>query len=297
MPMVAEAAFAMLACARIGAIHSVVVRGLRRGEPRDPHRRRAAEGDGHLPTPACAAARAVPYKHLVDESIRLAQHPPGSRRHRQPRARQGDNVVAGRDLDYATLRARSTWTRRCRASGWRRARPSVTSSTRRGTHGQAEGRAARHRRLRRRAGDRRCGGSSGVRAGRGRCSRTSDIGWVVGHSYIVYGPLINGKHDDHVRRPADPPRPRHLVERSSPRTGSRRCSARPRAIRVLKKQDTAYMQAHEPVDAQVRVPRRRAPRRAARRGWASDNLGVADRRQLLADRNRLADFFRLAARP
>jgi propionyl-CoA synthetase len=41
---------------------------------------------------------------------------------------------------------------------------------------------------------------------------TSDIGWVVGHSYIVYGPLIHGMTTIVLRGPADPPGSGHLVE-------------------------------------------------------------------------------------
>ena len=44
MPMIPEAVFAMLACARLGAIHSVVFGGFASAEPREPHRRRRARG-------------------------------------------------------------------------------------------------------------------------------------------------------------------------------------------------------------------------------------------------------------
>ncbi len=76
MPMIPEAVFAMLACARIGAIHSVVFGGFAAASLADAHRRRAAEGDDHRRRRHARAARPIPYKPLVDESIRLAKHPP-----------------------------------------------------------------------------------------------------------------------------------------------------------------------------------------------------------------------------
>ena len=102
---------------------------------------------------------------------------------------------------------------------------------------------------------------------------TSDIGWVVGHSYIVYGPLHQRLDDDHVRGPADPPRPGiwwKIVAEHKVKT----MFSSPTAIRVLKKQDPAYMKEHdlstlkylflagEPLDEPT-----------AR--WVSDALGVA----------------------
>src|SRR5512138_3142954 len=75
MPMIAEAAFAMLACARIGAIHSVVFGGFAAASL-------ATRIDDAKPKVLFTAdagmrgGKAVPYKHLVDEAIRLAKHPP-----------------------------------------------------------------------------------------------------------------------------------------------------------------------------------------------------------------------------
>jgi len=73
MPMVAEAAFAMLACARIGAIHSVVFGGFAAASLAtridDARPKVMVTSDAGM-----RGGKAVPYKHLVDESIRLAQH-------------------------------------------------------------------------------------------------------------------------------------------------------------------------------------------------------------------------------
>src|SRR3989441_13291155 len=75
MPMIPEAAFAMLACARIGAIHSVVFGGFAAASL-------ATRIDDARPTvmvtadAGMRAGKSVPYKHLVDEAMRLANHPP-----------------------------------------------------------------------------------------------------------------------------------------------------------------------------------------------------------------------------
>ena len=74
---------------------------------------------------------------------------------------------------------------------------------------------------------------------------TSDIGWVVGHSYIVYAPLLNGSTTIMYEGLPIRPDPGDLVE---DRRTSTRCTtmfSSPTAIRVLKKQDPAYMKQHD----------------------------------------------------
>src|SRR5436190_6066610 len=105
MPMIPEAAFAMLACVRIGAVHSVVFGGFAAASL-------ATRIDDARPTlmvtsdAGMRAGKAIPYKHLVDEAIRLALNPP----RRVLIVNRGLDaampIVAGRDVDYATLRAR-----------------------------------------------------------------------------------------------------------------------------------------------------------------------------------------------
>ena len=116
---------------------------------------------------------------------------------------------------------------------------------------------------------------------------TSDIGWVVGHSYIIYAPLINGSttimYEGLPIRP-DPAIWWQIVERFKVRT----MFSSPTAIRVLKKQDPAYMHKHDLGVAAVPVPRRRAAGRADG-ALGGRRAGRRDRRQLLADRDRLAD--------
>jgi propionyl-CoA synthetase len=103
MPMVPEAAFAMLACARIGAIHSVVFGGFASVSLAT----RIDDAQPKVIVSADAGSRAgkpVPYKHLLDEAIALAKFPP-SRVLMVNRGLATAAMVAGRDVDYAKLRA------------------------------------------------------------------------------------------------------------------------------------------------------------------------------------------------
>ena len=240
MPMIAEAVFAMLACVRIGAIHSVVFGGFAAASLAN----RIDDAKPKVMVTADAGMRAgkvVPYKPLTDDALRARQVAAGARGDRRPWPRPASMTrVAGRDLDYATLRAQHM-DARCRASGSSRA-SRRTSSTRRA----------------RPASRRAC--SATPAATRSRCSRrcsdifclapgetmfcSSDIGWVVGHSYIIYGPLINGcttiMYEGLPIRP-DPAIWWKIVEEQRART----MFTSPTAIRVLKKQDPKYMRGHD----------------------------------------------------
>ena len=141
------------------------------------------------PTPACAWARSMPYKPLVDEALRLAEPSAEARDDRQPRPRPVDAAHRRAATRLATLRAQHADARG--AVRVARVERAVVHPLHVRHDRQAEGRAARHRRLRR--GARLVDAAHLLRRSRARrCSTTSDIGWVVGHSYIVYGPLING---------------------------------------------------------------------------------------------------------
>ncbi|OYU74807.1 MAG: propionyl-CoA synthetase, partial [Burkholderiales bacterium PBB5] len=102
MPMIAEAAFAMLACARIGALHSVVFGGF-------ASHSLASRIDDAEPTVIVSAdagsrgGKGVPYKPLLAEAIRLANHKP-AKVLMVDRGLAAFERVAGRDEDYATLR-------------------------------------------------------------------------------------------------------------------------------------------------------------------------------------------------
>ena len=186
MPMIAEAAFAMLACARIGAIHSVVFGGFASNSLAS----RIDDAQPKIVFSSDAGSRngkPVPYKPLLDEAIRIAAHQPAHvllvDRHLVPMQR-----VAGRDVDYAQLRAQHldaqvpvTWLESNEVSY-------VLYTS--GTTGKPKG------------VQRDVGGYAVALAASMEytfCGKpgetffaTSDIGWVVGHSYIVYGPLIAG---------------------------------------------------------------------------------------------------------
>ncbi len=104
MPMIAEAAFAMLACARLGAIHSVVFGGFAshslatRIEDASPKVIISADAGSR-------GGKGVPYKPLLDEAINLSAHQPANVI-MVDRKLAAFTPVAGRDVDYATERAK-----------------------------------------------------------------------------------------------------------------------------------------------------------------------------------------------
>ena len=267
MPMIAEAVFAMLATVRIGAIHSVVFGGFAAASLAT----RIDDARPKVMVTADAGMRGgkiVPYKHLVDEALRLAKHPPGKVILVDRKLDSDLPRVAGRDLDYASLA--STHAGAGVPCVWlESSEPSYILYTS-GTTGKPKG------------VQRDTGGYAVALAasmhdifclGPGETMlTTSDIGWVVGHSYIVYAPLLNGSttilYEGLPIRP-DPGIWWQIVADYQVRT----MFSSPTAIRVLKKQDPAYMKqyslaslrylflAGEPLDEPT-----------AR--WASESLGV-----------------------
>jgi propionyl-CoA synthetase len=239
MPMVPEAVFAMLACARIGAIHSVVFGGFAAASL-------ASRIDDARPKVLFTAdagmrgGRAIAYKPLIDEAVRLAKHAPQKVLIVNRGIDADMKLDPARDVDYAAQRARHSEAR-VPVEWLESTEPSYilyTSGTtgrpkgvQRDTGGYAVALASSMKRI-------YCGEPGET------MFTTSDIGWVVGHSYIVYGPLIRGMttilYDGLPTRP-DPAIWWKIVEdhRVSVMFSS------PTAARVLKKQDPAYLKKHD----------------------------------------------------
>ncbi len=186
MPMVAEACFAMLACARIGAIHSVVFGGFAANSLAT----RIDDAKPKLVVSADAGSRGgkrIAYKPLLDEAINLSEHKP-EKVLLVNRGLVDMTTVAGRDVDYAALRAQFM-DAQVPVVWLESNEPSYILYTS-GTTGKPKG-------VQRDVGGYAVALASSMQhiycgnPGETYFS-TSDIGWVVGHSYIVYGPLIAG---------------------------------------------------------------------------------------------------------
>ncbi|MFL9927557.1 propionate--CoA ligase [Herbaspirillum lusitanum] len=266
MPMMAEAVFAMLACARIGAVHSVVFGGFASNSLAT----RIDDAQPRLIVSADAGSRGgkvVPYKGLLDEAIRLAQHKPAHVLLADRGLAQMPRTLE-RDVDYAPLREK--YLHADVPVTWLESNETSYILYTSGTTGKPKG------------VQRDVGGYAVALAASMQhvfCGKpgetyfcTSDIGWVVGHSYIVYGPLIHGMAT--VLYEGLPIRPDagiwwSIVEKYK----VTRMFSAPTAIRVLKKQPPEFMEKHD-VSSLKALYLAGEPLDETTSSWISNALGV-----------------------
>jgi propionyl-CoA synthetase len=239
LPMIPEAVFAMLACVRLGLVHSAVFAGFAPASLatriRDAEARLVITADAGL-----RGGKVIPLKRIVDEAISIAKFQPEHVLVFDRHIDEAMGLNAGRDVDYAQARERhlheevgAVWLESGDPSYllYTSGTTATPKGIQRDTGGYAVALAASMRY---------------VFAGEpGRTIFTAaDIGWAVGHSYGVYGPLIHGMQS--VLYEGLPTRPDggiwwRIVEKY----GVSVMFTSPTAIRVLKRQDPEYLRKYD----------------------------------------------------
>jgi propionyl-CoA synthetase len=188
MPMIPQAVFAMLSCARIGAVHSVVFGGF---APAELATRINDAKPKLIMSASCGLepGRVIAYQPLVDKALELARHKPQVGLVWQ-RAELAAELTDGRDVDWASLVADARKNgRKADCTAVKATDPLYILYTS-GTTGQPKG-VVRDNGGHMVALKWSMSNIYGIAPGETFWA-ASDVGWVVGHSYIVYAPLLHG---------------------------------------------------------------------------------------------------------
>ena len=271
MPMIPEATFAMLACARIGAIHCVVFGGFASGSLAT----RIEDAQPKVVVSADAGSRGgkvTAYKPLLDEAIRLSAFKPAAVL-LADRGLASMDLLAGRDhrMDEFTTRHAGaqvpcTWLESTEISYtiYTSGTTGKPKGVQRDTGGYAVALAASIPHI------------FAAQAGQ-TFFCTSDIGWVVGHSYIVYGPLVGGMatllYEGLPTQGIDGQPDGGIWWRLVQKYKVSVMFSAPTAVRVLKKQDPALLKQYDLSSLQA-LFLAGEPLDEPTARWISEGLGV-----------------------